>query len=132
MKIRKNRQSGFIEAVAMLLGLVMSVGLLSLNSARAKSRDAKRLADIRMLASANELYFNDKISYPEQLEQLTPMYIGVIPKPPEPQDGVCSSEQNKYNYFRLTPENYQLTFCLGQSTGGYLAGVHTLTQKGIE
>lgn len=125
-------QSGFIEAMAMLAGLLVSVTLLSLNSARAKSRDAKRISDVRMIASVNELYFFDKNSYPENLEQAVPMYISILPNAPEPQDGTCTPEQNRYKYRQLSKENYWLTFCLGQPIGGYSGGVHTLTPKGIE
>lgn len=130
--LRKNTQSGFIEALAMIIGLVMSVTLLSLNSARAKSRDAKRIADIRQIAAALELYYNDIDSYPAELIKMTPTYIGVIPAPPQPSDGTCTIEQNKYVYQKFEKDKYQLTFCLGQPTSGYLGGPHTLTQAGIQ
>ncbi|HYV33744.1 MAG TPA: prepilin-type N-terminal cleavage/methylation domain-containing protein, partial [Candidatus Limnocylindria bacterium] len=67
-KLRKTNKTGFtlieLLVVIAIIGLLASVVLLALNSARAKSRDAKRLADIRQLASAFELYFNDINSYP--------------------------------------------------------------------
>jgi type II secretory pathway pseudopilin PulG len=50
--------------VIAIIGLLASVVLLALNGARAKARDAKRIADIRQLASAMELYFNDVNGYP--------------------------------------------------------------------
>ncbi len=106
--------------------------LEALGSARAKSRDAKRLADIRQLASANELYFNDKNEYPKTLSVLTPTYIGLLPTPPTPADGSCTEDQNKYIYERTGLQTYKLTFCLGTSTGGYAAGVHTLSHAGIQ
>ena len=123
---------GFIEAAAMFLGLMAAVVLLSLNSARSKSRDAKRIADIRQMSSALELYLNDKQQYPENTSSLLPVYIGLLPKAPEPPDGVCSPADNQYNYSRPARDTYRLTFCLGQTTGGYGAGNHTLTPKGIE
>lgn len=52
--------------VIAIIGLLASVVLLALNSARAKSRDAKRIADVRQLASALELYFNDVSAYPSR------------------------------------------------------------------
>jgi len=42
--------------VIAIIGLLASVVLLALNGARAKARDAKRLADMRQMASAMELY----------------------------------------------------------------------------
>lgn len=115
-----------------LIGLLSSVVLLALNSARAKSRDAKRLADVRQMASALELYFNDMNSYPPSLPILTPSYIGTIPTEPTPPDGTCTPEQNSYNYKFISGDNYILTFCLGTQTSGYSAGINNLTQAGIE
>ena len=42
--------------------------LSSFDSARGKSRDAKRLADARQIQTALELYYNDCARYPEALE----------------------------------------------------------------
>src|SRR5450432_3597848 len=86
--------------VIAIIGLLASVVLLALNSARAKSRDAKRIADIIQLASAMELYFNDQNTYPTTATSgqlvsgqalgspnMTPTYIGLIPTAPTPADG---------------------------------------------
>jgi type II secretory pathway pseudopilin PulG len=50
--------------VIAIIGLLASVILVSLNNARSKSRDAKRVADINQLAKGLELYFNSCQSYP--------------------------------------------------------------------
>lgn len=111
-KLRNKNQKGFtlieLLVVIAIIGLLASVVLLALNSARQKSRDAKRLADVRQLASALELYFNDKSAYPtgsasvasggallgaantvNNPAPLTPTYIGLVPTAPGPQD-TCS------------------------------------------
>ncbi len=66
--LRNKKQQGFtlieLLVVIAIIGLLASVVLLALNSARAKSRDAKRVADVRQMQSALELYFNDCNSYP--------------------------------------------------------------------
>jgi type II secretory pathway pseudopilin PulG len=117
-------QKGFIpipgiEGLLLVTGVLTSVLLLSLNSARAKSRDAKRLADIRVISSSLELYYNAHSTYPENLKLLEPLYIGTIPTPPTPPDGNCTTEQNNYNYTRINKSQYSLTFCLGQTTSSY-------------
>lgn len=64
----KKIQQGFtlieLLVVIAIIGLLASVVLLALNSARSKSRDAKRLADVKQLMSGLELYFNECNSYP--------------------------------------------------------------------
>ena len=50
--------------VIAIIGILAAVVLVSLNSARAKSRDAKRLADARQIMTALELFYNDNNRYP--------------------------------------------------------------------
>jgi len=102
-----------------------------LDAAKGKSRDAKRLADVRQLASAFELYFNDFNQYPKSLNELAPKYMGVLPTAPVPVDGTCTEADNNYSYQLINKNTYQLNFCLGQDTSGYNAGKRTLTQAGI-
>ncbi len=80
-KIRKNK-AGFtlieLLVVIAIIGLLASVVLVSVNSARQKSRDAKRLADINQIAKALELFYNDAAAYPTcstSCSQSTPSQI---------------------------------------------------------
>jgi uncharacterized RDD family membrane protein YckC/type II secretory pathway pseudopilin PulG len=114
-----------------IVGLLSSVVLLSLNSARGKSRDAKRVADVRQLGSALDLYYNDKTKYPQTLEELTPAYLPYPATAPTPADGNCTPELNTYTY-HSTGSSYTVTFCLGGDTGGYSAGKHVLTPNGMD
>lgn len=52
--------------VIAIIGLLSSVVFASLNSAREKARDAKRMADLRELSSAIELFYNETGSYPRE------------------------------------------------------------------
>ncbi len=131
----KTQQSGFtlieLLVVIAIIGLLASVVLLSLNSARAKSRDAKRLSDVRQIASAMELYFNDNNTYPTTTPVLVPNYIGSWPSYPLPSaDGSCGT----YTGYALTggATTWSIPFCLGGQTGGYTAGVHTASQAGVQ
>lgn len=50
--------------VVAIIGILSSVVLSSLNSARIKARDAKRVEDLHNIQEALELYYNNKGSYP--------------------------------------------------------------------
>lgn len=127
--------------VIAIIGLLASVVLLALNSARAKARDAKRLADVRQLSTAFELYYNDQSSYLAQAAAGTipagyaPNYVGAIPTAPLPADGTCTNASGSNTYTYTSPvggPTYTLTFCLGAVTGGFVAGMHTASQTGIQ
>ncbi len=71
--------------VIAIIGILSSVVLASLNSARRKGRDARRVADIKQLQLALELYYDANGQYPTGLTTatlVTPGYMSVIPKDP--------------------------------------------------
>ena len=47
-----------------IIGILSTMAVVSLNSARGKARDAKRVYDVKQLQTALELYFEDQGSYP--------------------------------------------------------------------
>lgn len=63
---RKARGFTLIEllVVIAIIGLLSTLAVVALGNARQKSRDAKRVADIKQVQTAMELYFADKNSYP--------------------------------------------------------------------
>jgi len=67
-KINKNFIQGFtlieLLVVIAIIGILSSVVLASLNSARAKGQDAARMADVKSLKTAMEMYYNDNGGYP--------------------------------------------------------------------
>ena len=141
--------------VISIIGLMASVVLVSIQSARAKSRDAKRIGDMNQLAKALELYFNENYSYPTVAAGvnfssnptigqpgLVPQYLLQLPKAPTPPDGsVCVGSgpgKNDYYYYQnvsgtqVATSVYIITFCLGGQTGSLGPGPHTLTQAGFQ
>ena len=71
--------------VIAIIGILSSVVLASLNSARKKGRDARRIADIKQLQLALELYYDANGSYPAVISTatvVTPGYISVVPTDP--------------------------------------------------
>lgn len=89
---KQDKQRGFtlieLLVVIAIIGILASVVLASLNSARKKSRDARRLADLKQLQVALELYFDGNSgNYPTALSGLTAgcgggACIQTIPKDP--------------------------------------------------
>lgn len=53
--------------VISIIGLLSTVGLVALGSARAKARDVKRVADLKQVQKALEMYNNDPstVGYPQ-------------------------------------------------------------------
>jgi prepilin-type N-terminal cleavage/methylation domain-containing protein len=84
MKQKTVRGFTLIEllVVIAIIGILSSVVLASLNTARQKSRDARRIADVKQIQLALELYFDSKATYPSSTTQLTPTYISVLPRDP--------------------------------------------------
>jgi prepilin-type N-terminal cleavage/methylation domain-containing protein len=50
--------------VIAIIGLLSTLAVVALNSARQRSRDAKRVADIRQIQTALELAFSETSAYP--------------------------------------------------------------------
>lgn len=50
--------------VVAIIGLLATLAILSLTSAQAKARDTKRIADIKSIQNALEMYYNDNSHYP--------------------------------------------------------------------
>lgn len=69
MKKNTNKRKGFtlieLLVVIAIIGLLASVVIASLQTAQAKSRDAKRAADIAEVMKALELFYSDHGYYPQ-------------------------------------------------------------------
>ncbi len=71
----KSHNKGFtlieLLVVIAIIGLLSTLAVVALNSARQRSRDAKRVADIRQIQTALELGFSELQIYPTAASGLT-------------------------------------------------------------
>ena len=88
----QNTKRGFtlieLLVVIAIIGILSSVVLASLNSARRKGRDARRIADLKQIQLALELYYDANGTYPAAIsgtELTSPGYIAAMPKDPTTQ-----------------------------------------------
>ena len=137
--MKKNKGFTLIEllVVIAIIGLLSTLAVVALNSARQKSRDAKRIADIKQIQSALEMYFNDCNAYPTTLSTSASNgcpsgvtfgnFMSTLPTNPSPNGSTYI-----YTGYGSTPSSYALTFSLEGQTGGLATGAHTATQSGIQ
>lgn len=100
--------------VISLIGILSTLVLANLNSARERSRDAQRKSDLRNIQTALRLYYNDVGGYPtnaqlpawgEEFSRTGTVYMNTLPKDP------LSSQSYRYTYY-IDGDNYTLDSCL--------------------
>ena len=139
----KKNQKGFtlieLLVVVAIIGLLATLSIVALNNARARARDARRVADVKQIQTALELYYNDYGIYPAtgdvdpggSIASGSTVYMSQIPTPPQPADGDCDAA-TAYTYTQQDESrSYTLAYCLGTATGGIPLGVGTATPAGI-
>jgi prepilin-type N-terminal cleavage/methylation domain-containing protein len=142
----KKNTKGFtlieLLVVIAIIGLLSTLSIVALNQARARSRDARRLADIKQIQTALEMYYNDQNGYAAAVANGTPIatgttvYMNAVPKPPTPADGAACTGSITYTYAPTTFNgmangSYTLQYCLGSATGGIAAGLNVASPGGI-
>ena len=136
-----NKKKGFtlieLLVVVAIIGLLSTLSIVALNNARARSRDARRVADVKQIQTALELYFNDNSAYPATIGSsiISPtasstIYMAQVPAAPLPAD--CSTASDNTYTYSGSASTYTLTYCLGSATGGVAAGRHTASPAGIQ
>jgi len=135
--------------VIAIIGLLSTLAVVALNNARQKSRDAKRVSDIKQVSTALELYFADNNGYPTAVTAITlgdathkcfdedgfvttcdaggTTYMGVIPVNPTP----VATGDTGYVYLSANGSTYDIKFWLEGTTGGLGAGEHHATPSGL-
>ncbi len=92
-----------------IVGILSSIVLSSLNVAREKGRDARRIADVKQIQLGAELYFDDHSeAYPQSLDELAPNYLPALPV--DPLTGAS------YLYANCSPTSYHVGTSLEDAT----------------
>lgn len=139
--VNKTKHSAFtlieLLVVIAIIAILSTLSVVALNSARAKSRDARRLSDIKTIRTALELYYNTEGHYPAAIGAGLPVtstagevYLVKVPTNPSPRtDNGCADSDYVY-----TPSadlsSYTLTFCIGNSSGDLTSGTWVATTNG--
>ena len=120
--------------VIAIIGILSTLAVVAIQSARSKARDSKRIADVKQMQTALELYFNDNGSYPTSITSTIAtagvVYMTSVPSAPTPADGSCNNTTNAYTY-ASNGSTYTINFCLGSQVAGLSAGKKILTRDGI-
>ena len=137
-----NKKRGFtlieLLVVIAIIGILATLAVVSLQNARKNARDAKRIADVRQMQTALELYFNDWQEYPASssittsISSGTSVYMAVRPTAPIPADSsTCQSGTNNDYIYTKVGISYTITFCLGGNSGALDAGMVCATPNGM-
>ena len=146
MPMKKKQGFNLVEllVVIAIIGLLSTLAVVALGTARTKSRDAKRVADIKQVQTALELFYTDNNAYPTATSTVLGQagalclgssgfgatgcanpYMSLVPKNPSPGGAA-------YTYDSADGTTYATTFTLEGATGQLAAGAHTAKPGGIE
>jgi type II secretion system protein G len=151
--MKRNNTKGFtlieLLVVIAIIGLLSTLAVVALNTARTKSRDAKRISDIKQIQTALELYYADASGYPADptggdklgtgngkalctggwksaCGATDTVYMGQVP--PDP----TGSGTKVYTYTQGgSGSTYSITFEL-EGTVGTLSGASTADPNGMQ
>jgi len=118
---RKNEGFTLIELliVVAIIGIIAGIAIPNFLGARTKARVTRAFADMRAIADALESYSVDNISYPADLDALTPDYITNLPNDP-----FSGSDPPAYRYYNngTTPITAWLLVSNGPDTDEDVTG----------
>lgn len=143
----KSKQKAFtlieLLVVIAIIGILATLAIVSLQQARQNARDSKRVADMKQVQTALELYFNENGFYPSPEEFNSgsivssagpdqSIFMHNIPSAPTPADGNCLSDDNVYFYTQTdSGASYTIDFCTGKKVSDLPPGSKQMTPGGI-
>lgn len=139
---RHGKKQGFtlieLLVVIAIIALLAAIVLVSLNTARTKARDTKRIADLKQIQLALEMYYDDNGSYPNRHTTSTSSgwnslasdlsaYISALPKDPKNSGNYRyyydGGESDDYpGYGLMTAMEHSGNYHLVNDDGGYYNG----------
>lgn len=128
LKSVKNSRKGFtlieLLVVIAIIGILSSVVLASLSTARAKSRDAKRISDVGQVQLALELFFDANQSYSTTSAGIAVLTVNkYLPQTPTPPAGSAAAYAYKGVYFTSAGVATNCTDALTNACTGYALGI---------
>jgi len=149
---KKNKEQGFtlieLLVVIAIIGLLSTMAVVSLNSARAKARDAKRLSDVKQMANILSIQATEgttaaaltgcTTAYSDASTCTGPGEVSQFSKFKDPSTpgtacpvtptGTC---QYSVVAAASTVDNAKIKFYLESASGGLVAGAHTIDANGV-
>lgn len=161
MKFANKKGFTLIEllVVIAIIGILSTLAVVSLGNARTRARDSKRLADVRTVQSALEIYYTDQQSYPASVlvngvastvegscldndAASTPGWGTVaacskplVTAPTDPRNNAPANSPagtDDYTYTQTgSGQGYTILFYLEQAVGSLAAGATCAQQSGM-
>ncbi len=127
--------------VIAIIGILATLAVVALQQARQNARDAKRIADMKQVSTALELFFSENGRYPTVEEwnngsivssSTGEVFMHSIPSAPTPADGDCLEASNTYTYVpAVDGSTYAIDFCTGKQVSNLPEGVKQMTPGGV-
>ena len=128
--------------VIAIIGILATLAVVALQQTRSRARDSKRVADMKQIQTALELFFNENNRYPTEEEFVfgEPLVSFVsgnilmqkIPTAPIPSDKDCDEYFNEYRYnVNNEYSDYYIYFCTGKDVSDIGGGLKALKSGGF-
>lgn len=111
--------------VIAVIGILSSIGLVSLNGARERARDAVRRTDATSFRTMLAMYYDDFGAYPDDTSVLAPRYVADLPLDPK-------TPHTPYSYSACPSGTNSSYIIYAQLESTNLGQYFYLTSKGVQ